>query len=182
MKRNNKVISILLMSFLIIMMGLSFGCSKTNKSDDGDVFIDEKQIFIKFKDYSEIKKVRYSSESKDILEVIDSKLEFDSFKQQNSFVFVEESDWVQFDSDFFEDKSLIVINVIKGHSGPQYSIKEIELVNNSASIRILGESNSNAFNDEMSCVFFVISVEKTSIKSIEDYNIVFEHKLIKESN
>ena len=173
MKRNNIVISLLLMSFLVIMMCLSFGCSKTKESDDEDVFIDEKQVFINFKEYSEINKARYSSESKDILEVIDSELEFESFKQQNSFAIVEESEWAQFNSTFFEDKSLIVINVIKGHSGPNYSIKEIELVNNSASIKIIGESNDNSFNDEMSCVFFVISVKKVSIKSIEKYNIVF---------
>ena len=162
-KRRIRIIVVLLIIFNFVLLGCEF-----NKEH-----VDNNEELIYYTEYNDIQKVSYSDDAKDILLVISSIEEINALKSDYGFVIVEENEWQKFDDYFFVDNSLIIINIVKNYTGPHYELEKIKIDNKIASICVVEDNKRADVNDEMTCLFYVLSVNKESIKSIEKYEIVY---------
>ncbi len=167
MKLTNRFLMSTLVILIVLFNLVLFGClSNKEQVDDNEEVID-------YTMYNDIQKVHYSEDAKDVLLVVNSIEELNALKSNFGFVIVDENEWQRFDGNFFAGNSLIVINVVKNYTGPDYELNKIKRDGKTALILIKESNKSADVNDEMSCLFYVISVNKDSVESIENYEIVY---------
>ncbi|NLN50245.1 MAG: hypothetical protein GX149_01295 [Acholeplasmataceae bacterium] len=79
--------------------------------------------------------------------------------------------WVVFDDDFFANNVLIIHSEITNSVSISYSLENIQIVEGSLELNILGEYYGDTMYDTLGFAYFVVEVLKSNLQEIESFSV-----------